>query len=49
MKDFPVLDQDFLIEKIVGKYIEIQKLRILNELEKTKLVTDVNKTIVGFI
>ena len=37
------------IEKIVGKYIEIQKLRILNELEKTKLVTDVNKTIVGFI
>jgi len=37
------------IEKIVGKYIEIQKLRIMNELEKTKLVTDVNKTIVGFI
>ena len=37
------------IDKIVGKYIEIQKLRILKELEKTKLVTDVNKTIVGFI
>lgn len=37
------------IEKIVGKYIEIQKLRIMNELEKTKLVTDVSKTIVGFI
>jgi hypothetical protein len=37
------------IEKIVGKYIEIQKLRIMNELEKTKLVTDVNKTIIGFI
>jgi hypothetical protein len=37
------------IEKIVGKYIEIQKLRILQELEKTKLVTDVNKAIVGFI
>ena len=37
------------IEKIVGKYIEIQKLRIMNELEKTKLVTDVNKAIVGFI
>ena len=37
------------INKIIKKYIEIQKLRILNELEKTKLVTDVNKTIVGFI
>jgi hypothetical protein len=37
------------IHKIVGKYIEVQKLRILNELEKTKLVTDVSKTIVGFI
>jgi hypothetical protein len=37
------------IEKIVGKYIEIQKLRIMNELEKTKLVTDVNRAIVGFI
>ena len=37
------------IDKIVGKYIEIQKLRILKELEKKKLVTDVNKTIVGFI
>ena len=37
------------IDKIVEKYIEVQKLRILNELEKTKLVTDVNKTIIGFI
>ena len=37
------------IEKIVGKYIEIQKLRILNELEKTKLVTDINDVIVSFI
>jgi hypothetical protein len=37
------------IDKIVKKYIEVQKLRIMNELEKTKLVTDVNKTIVGFI
>jgi len=37
------------IEKIVKKYIEIQKLRIMNELEKTKLVTDVNKTIIRFI
>ena len=37
------------IAKIVEKYIKVQKLRILNELEKTKLVTDVNKTIVGFI
>jgi hypothetical protein len=37
------------IEKIVGKYIEIQKLRIMEELEKTKLVTDINKMIVGFI
>ena len=37
------------IDKIVEKYIEVQKLRILQELEKTKLVTDVNKTIVGFI
>jgi len=37
------------IEKIVKKYIEVQKLRIMEELEKTKLVTDVNKTIVGFI
>lgn len=34
------------IETIVRKYI---KVRIMNELEKTKLVTDVNKTIVGFI
>jgi hypothetical protein len=37
------------IVKIVGKYIEVQKLRIMEELEKTKLVTDVNKTIIGFI
>jgi hypothetical protein len=37
------------IAKIVEKYIAVQKLRILNELEKTKLVTDVNKAIIGFI
>lgn len=37
------------IEKIVKKYIEVQKLRVLQELEKTKLVTDVSKTIIGFI
>lgn len=37
------------IEKIVKKYIEIQKLRVLNELEKTKLITDINKEIVSFI
>lgn len=37
------------IEKIVRKYIEIQKLRVLNELEKTKLVTDINKDIVSYI
>jgi hypothetical protein len=37
------------ITKIVEKYIEVQKLRIMNELEKTKLVTDVNKSIVSFI
>jgi len=37
------------IETIVKKYIKVQKLRVLQELEKTKLVTDVNKTIVGFI
>ena len=34
------------IETIVKKYIKVQ---IMNELEKTKLITDVNKTIVGFI
>lgn len=34
------------IETIVRKYI---KVRIMNELEKTKLVTDANKAIVGFI
>jgi hypothetical protein len=34
------------IETIVKKYI---KVRIMEELEKTKLVTDVNKAIVGFI
>jgi|688.fasta_scaffold602707_2 hypothetical protein len=37
------------IEKIVNKYIEIQKLRVLNELEKTKLISDINKEIVSFI
>ena len=37
------------IEKIVKKYIEVQKLRVLQELEKTKLATDVNKEIMRFI
>jgi len=37
------------IEKIVNKYIEIQKLRVFNELEKTKLSTDVNKEVMSFI
>ena len=37
------------IEKIIKKYIEVQKLRVLQELEKTKLATDVNTVIVSFI
>jgi hypothetical protein len=37
------------IEKIIKKYIEVQKLRVLQELEKTKLVRDVNKEIMRFI
>jgi hypothetical protein len=37
------------IEKIVNKYIEIQKLRVFNELEKTTLSTDVNKEVMSFI
>ena len=37
------------IEKIIKKYIEVQKLRVLQELEKTKLATDVNKEIMRFI
>lgn len=37
------------IEKIVNKYNKIQRLRILKELEKTKLVSDVNNVIVTFI
>ncbi len=37
------------IEKIVNKYNKIQRLRILKELEKTKLVSDVNNIIVTFI
>ena len=37
------------IEKIVNKYIEIQKQRIIKELEKTKLVSDVNSEIIKFI
>ncbi len=37
------------IEIIVTKYIEIQKMRIMKELEKTKLVADVNKEIMSFI
>jgi len=39
----------YSIEIIVTKYIEIQKLRVLNELAKTKLVSDVNNEIVSFI
>ena len=37
------------IEKIVEKYIKVQRLRVLQELEKTKLATDVNKEIMRFI
>ena len=37
------------IETIIKKYNEIQKMRILDELNKTKLVSDVNKEIVSFI
>ena len=43
--------RDFLIsiETIVEKYIKVQKMRILQELEKTKLATDVNNAILSFI
>ena len=37
------------IEKIVNVYIEIQRRKIMKELEKTKLATDVNKEIMSFI
>ena len=37
------------IEIIVKKYIEIQKMRILEELNKTKLISDINKEIVSYI
>ena len=37
------------IETIIKKYNEIQKMRILEELNKTKLVSDVNKEIVSYI
>ena len=37
------------IETIIKKYNEIQKMRILDELNKTKLVSDVNKEIVSYI
>ena len=37
------------IEKIVNVYIEIQRRKIMKELEKTKLVSDVNSEIIKFI
>ena len=37
------------IETIIKKYNELQKMRILEELNKTKLVSDVNKEIVSYI
>jgi hypothetical protein len=37
------------IETIIKKYNEIQKMRILHELNKTKLVSDINKEIVSFM
>ena len=37
------------IEKFVEKYIEIRKLRVFNELEKTMLPTDVNKEVMSFM
>lgn len=37
------------IEAIVKRYAEVQKQRILCELNKTKLNSDVNKHIVGMI
>ena len=36
------------IEEIVQKYLEILKYRYLNELEKTKLNSDINNVIVSF-
>jgi len=37
------------IQNIINKYNEIQKMRILDELNKTKLVSDINKEIVSYI
>lgn len=37
------------IETIIKKYNEIQKMRILEELNKTKLVSDINNEIVSYI
>jgi hypothetical protein len=37
------------IETIIKKYNEIQKIRILEELNKTKLISDVNSEIVSYI
>lgn len=37
------------IETIINKYNEIQKIRILEELNKTKLISDINKEIVSYI
>ena len=37
------------IETIIKKYNEIQKIRILEELNKTKIVSDINLEIVSYI
>jgi hypothetical protein len=37
------------IQNIINKYNEIQKMRILDELNKTKLVSDVNDEIISYI
>jgi hypothetical protein len=37
------------IETIINKYNQIQKIRILEELNKTKLVSDINKEIILYI
>ena len=37
------------IETIIKKYNEIQKMRILDELNKTNLISDMNNEIVSYI
>jgi hypothetical protein len=37
------------IETIIKKYNEIQQMRILHELNKTKLVSDINNEIISYI